>query len=91
MVRFAPPSSNPNDTSPNISAQPTPLPLIQILTIQGHPEFTPSIIEQRVASGAIGVPAAEDANRRLAEKTPKATDALGIVGRVVWGVILGEM
>lgn len=98
MVRFAPSSSNPNDTSPqypNTSGQPTPLPPIQILTTQGHPEFTSSvissIIEQRVASGKIGVPAAEDANRRLEEKTPKANDAFGLVGKVVWRVILGEM
>jgi hypothetical protein len=98
MVRFAPSSSNPNVTSPqspNTSVQPTPLPPIQILTIQGHPEFSSSvissIIEQRVASGTIGVPAAEDANRRLAEKTPKANDALGLFGRAMWGLILGEM
>jgi hypothetical protein len=107
MVRFAPPSPSPSPNAtppsnalPNALPQPAqPLPPIQILTIQGHPEFTcpivSSIIEQRVASGAIDTPAAEDARRRLEEaearKTPQSDDALGVVGRVVWGVILGEM
>jgi len=112
MVRFAPPSPSSNSTNDilppdssnatctNAVLQPAqPLPPIQILTVQGHPEFTcpivSSIIEQRVASGAIATPAAEDARRRLeeaeAQKTPRSDDALGLVGRVVWGVILGEM
>ncbi|KIM43592.1 hypothetical protein M413DRAFT_443508 [Hebeloma cylindrosporum] len=79
MVRFVPPfpspsidpSSNPTDTHQQTLSS-TPLPPIQILTTQGHPEFNSSIvssiIEQRVASGAIGIPAAEDAKRRLKEE-----------------------
>lgn len=64
---------------------------IQILTVQGHPEFNESIvtsiIEQRAASGVIDAQAAEDAERRRLWDT----DGGPRVGNVIWKVILGEI
>ena len=77
MIRF---SSGANPSAP--------LPPIQIITIQGHPEFNESIItaiiEQRSQSGAIGQKAAADAERRRFWKT----DGVDVIGKAIWEVIL---
>ena len=66
----------------------TPLPPIQIITIQGHPEFNESIvtaiIEQRSQSGAISQEAAADAETRRFLKT----DGVDIIGKAIWKIIL---
>lgn len=76
MVRF---SSGANPS--------TPLPPIQIITTQGHPEFNEpivsAIIEQRLQSGSIGQEAvAEAETRRFWE-----TDGVN-VGKAIWKVLL---
>ncbi|KDQ51912.1 hypothetical protein JAAARDRAFT_40737 [Jaapia argillacea MUCL 33604] len=62
---------------------------VQILTLQGHPEFTDGIVEHiveaRVSVGVLDKPTAEDVRRRIGEKW--ANDGRGVVGRVVWGVL----
>jgi GMP synthase-like glutamine amidotransferase len=77
MVRF---SSGANPS--------TPLPPIQIITIQGHPEFNEpivtGIIKQRLRSGSITQEAAADAEARRFWKT----DGVDIVGKVIWEVLL---
>lgn len=64
------------------------LPPIQIITVQGHPEFTESvvsaIIEQRAASGVIDSEAAQDAEKRRYWKT----DGIDVFGQILWDVIL---
>lgn len=83
MVRFLP-TASPDD----ITSTPAPLPKIQILTVQGHPEFTESvcfaILEQRASAGVIGAETAQDAERRRQLKT----DGVDVVGKAVWEVIL---
>ena len=91
MVRFLR-SSIPIDDSPWNSESSTPTNSeIQILTLQGHPEFTESvvscIIEQRSATGAIDATTARDAEQRKYVKT----DGVDIIGRLVWGVILQRL
>jgi len=65
----------------------TPLPPIQILTTQGHPEFNESIItaiiEQRLGSSISAEAAAEAETRRFWR-----TDGVDIVGKAVWEVLL---
>lgn len=77
MVRF---SSGANPS--------TPLPPIQIMTTQGHPEFNEpivtAIIEQRLQSGSISQEAAADAEtRRFWE-----TDGFNVIGKAIWEVLL---
>ncbi|KAF8191284.1 hypothetical protein BJ912DRAFT_925249 [Pholiota molesta] len=106
MVRFAPssassppppppaPSSTSSTSTPHTNEGSTPdadlLRGIQILTVQGHPEFTESvvsaIVEQRAASGAIDAPTAHDYNVR---RRWDADDGRGRIARAVWGVVLG--
>jgi len=85
MVRFLPVTSPNDDTR---SSTPAPLPKIQILSVQGHPEFTElicfSVLEQRASAGVIDAATAEDAERRR----PLKIDGVDIVGKVVWDVIL---
>ena len=77
MVRF---SSRANPS--------TPLPPIQIITIQGHPEFNEPIVtaitEQQVQSGSISQEAAADAGTRRFWKT----DGVDVVGKAIWEVLL---
>jgi len=81
MVRFAPGSPNPPFNSKS-------LPPIHIFTIQGHPEFTESIItavvEQRAASGVIDAEAAAGAEKRRFMKT----DGVDVVGKTIWDIML---
>lgn len=66
----------------------TPLPPIQVITIQGHPEFNDSIvtalIEQRSQSGIISQEAAADAEKRRFWKT----DGVDIIGKAIWEILL---
>ena len=77
MVRFS--------SGANLS---TPLPSIQIITIQGHPEFNEpivtAVIEQRVQSGSISQEAAADAETRRFWKT----DGVDIIGKTIWEILL---
>ena len=77
MVRFAS-GANPS----------TPLPPIQIITTQGHPEFNEpivtAIIELRVLSGDISQEAAAEAETRRFWKT----DGVDVVGKAIWEVLL---
>lgn len=77
MVRFVPASSNPSLVG---SAQ--------ILTLQGHPEFTEpiisAIIEQRTSSGAIDTATVQESEKRRFLKT----DGVDVVGKTIWQVIL---
>jgi len=77
MVRF---SSGANPS--------TPLPPVQIITIQGHPEFNEpiitAIIRQRTESGHISHEAATDAERRRFWRT----DGVYIVGKAIWEILL---
>jgi len=77
MVRF---SSGANPS--------TPLPPIQIITTQGHPEFNEpivtAIIEQRSQSGSISREAAADAETRRFWKT----DGIDVIGKAIWEILL---
>lgn len=77
MVRF---SSGANPS--------TPLSPIQIITIQGHPEFSEpiitAIIGQRTESGDISPEAAADAEKRRFWKN----DGVDIVGKAIWEILL---
>ena len=77
MVRFS------SEANPS-----TPLPPIQIITTQGHPEFNESIvtaiIEQRLQSNSISQEAAADAETRRFWKT----DGVDVIGKAIWEVIL---
>ena len=80
MVRFLP-----NDVA---SSTPTSFPKVQILTLQGHPEFTDSVtfslLEQRASSGIIDTATAQDAKRRRQLKT----NGVDVVGKTIWEIIL---
>jgi GMP synthase-like glutamine amidotransferase len=69
--------------------------LARILTIQGHPEFTPSIvshvIDTRVDSGVFDPRVAEEAKRRMGGKDGSGGEGLGRVGWAIWRVMLQEI
>ncbi|TFY80860.1 hypothetical protein EWM64_g3151 [Hericium alpestre] len=79
MVRFAGPPSPPSADEP--------LPPIQILTVQGHPEFTKEIVDKlvdvRSASGLFDQAMAEDAKRRGSWRN----DGVPVVGKAIWEVL----
>lgn len=87
MVRFLPDTSSNNDP---LTTAPISVPNIQILTLQGHPEFTDSIcfsiLEQRASAGVIDTAISQDAERRR----PLKTDGVDIVGKIIWQVILQQ-
>jgi len=70
---------------------------IQILTIQGHPEFTQPIIsdivEQRSAAGVMSAQVSEDLKKRLEKGWDKQAqkDSTDTVGRVIWDIIGGKI
>ena len=76
MVRFLP-SSNTQELFASI----------QIITTQGHPEFTEpivtSLVEARSESGVIDAQAAKDCQRRRFWRN----DGVDVIGRVVWRVL----
>ena len=79
FVRFSPPTGD-------ISAQKA-LPPIQILTLQGHPEFTASIVKElvdlRSANGIIDTKTADDARARANWRN----DGVDVAGKAIWQVI----
>lgn len=84
MVRFLPGKSIPETAS----SPPQELyDSIQILTTQGHPEFTEpivtSLVEARSETGVIDAAAAKDCERRRFWRN----DGVDTIGRVVWGVL----
>jgi GMP synthase-like glutamine amidotransferase len=68
--------------------------LARILTIQGHPEFTPSIVshvvDMRVASGVFKGKDADEAKRRMGGKDGTGGEGLGRLGWAIWRVMLQE-
>lgn len=70
-------------------------PLARIFTIQGHPEFTPSIvshvIDARVEAGVFNVGVAEEAKRRMGGKDGSGGEGLGRLGWAIWRVMLQEL
>ncbi|KAF9481783.1 class I glutamine amidotransferase-like protein, partial [Pholiota conissans] len=100
MVRFLPPNtttsstSSPPPSTTGSTTTPTPntdpsslLRSIQILTVQGHPEFTEpvvsAIVSQRAAAGAIDAATEGGYVQRRWEKD----DGRGRIARAVWGVV----
>ncbi|EGN94380.1 hypothetical protein SERLA73DRAFT_188231 [Serpula lacrymans var. lacrymans S7.3] len=80
MVRFSPSSPSANPVSLSLKD-------IQILTIQGHPEFTESIVklvvDDRSGRGVISPEVAEEARRRASLQN----DGVSIVGKTLWGIL----
>jgi GMP synthase-like glutamine amidotransferase len=69
--------------------------LAQIFTIQGHPEFTPSlvshVIDARVKAGVFKGEAAEEAKRRMGGKDGTGGEGLGRLGWAIWKVMLQDL
>jgi len=78
MVRYA--KSADVQTSPSVED-------IQIFTVQGHPEFTETlvtgIIDARKAAGIFSAEVAEDAMRRRYAQN----DGVSVVGRAIWKIL----
>lgn len=72
---------------PDVSGAPAKLSDIQILTVQGHPEFTKSIVSKVVAiraeKGILAPELAQDAIRR----NELRNDGVGAIGGAVWKVL----
>lgn len=70
-------------------------PLAQIFTVQGHPEFTPSIVshivDARSATGVFNPTATIEARRRLGGKDGSGGEGFGRVGWAIWRVLLQEL
>ncbi|KIR70836.1 cytoplasmic protein [Cryptococcus deuterogattii CA1014] len=70
-------------------------PLAQILTIQGHPEFTPSIVNHvvnaRDASGVFDEATTKEARRRAGGKHGTGGEGFGRIGWAVWRVLLQDL
>ncbi|OCF35878.1 cytoplasmic protein [Kwoniella heveanensis CBS 569] len=88
-------SSDSNNTSASIttSSSNSPSPPIQILTVQGHPEFTPDMvlrtIEARVKMGIFDEQLATEARRRAVGRGDGG-EGFGRVGWSVWKVLLQD-
>lgn len=70
-------------------------PLAQVLTIQGHPEFTPGIVQRmvnaRAEQGIFDGPTTAEANRRLGGKDGSGAEGYGRLGWAMWKVIMQEL
>lgn len=70
-------------------------PLTQILTIQGHPEFTPSIVSHitdlRSSTGVFDAEATAEARRRLGGKDGSGGEGQGRLGWAIWRVMLQDL
>jgi hypothetical protein len=82
MVKYHPSSSSTN-------------PLAQILTIQGHPEYTPAIVahmvDTRSASGVFDGPTTTEARRRLGGRDGSGAEGFGKVGWGIWRAMLQRL
>jgi hypothetical protein len=69
-------------------------PLAQVLTIQGHPEFTPAIVNHIIDARA-GLVFAEDetkeARRRAPGKDGSGGEGEGRLGWAIWRVMLQDL
>ena len=70
-------------------------PLAQVLTIQGHPEFTPEIVsimvDVRSSSGLIDEAATAEARRRLGGKSGTGGEGFGRVGWAIWRMLMQDL
>lgn len=70
-------------------------PLARIFSIQGHPEFTPSIvshvIDVRVKAGVFKGQDADEAKRRAGGKDGTGGEGLGRLGWAIWKVMLQDL
>lgn len=98
LVRFrstTPASSHVTSTNPPTSelspAQHT-LKDVQILTVQGHPEFTAPIVKKMIdAREESGILTGEVVKvARQKEEQGWRNDGVGVIGKAVWGVVLGS-
>lgn len=80
-IRFPP------SVVPPSSITPQSIKDIQIFTVQGHPEFTKSIVsklvEAREEKGIIDKPTAEDSRRRADWRN----DGISVIGKVMWKIL----
>ena len=69
-------------------------PIAHILTVQGHPEFTPDIVSRivdlRSESGVFDQVAAAEARRRAGGKDGSGGEGFGRIGWAIWRVMLQE-
>ncbi|KAG5635204.1 hypothetical protein H0H81_012054 [Sphagnurus paluster] len=86
MVRFAP--NTHTDTETNTDSD-LDLDAVQILTLQGHPEYVAGIVRGlvtlRVAAGIMSAELGADVERRLGLGWRE--DGVGVLGRAVWRVL----
>lgn len=77
------------------ASSPADKPLARIFSIQGHPEFTPSIvshiIDARVEAGVFKGQEAEEAKRRKGGKDGSGGEGLGRLGWASWRVMLQDL
>ncbi|WVQ77062.1 hypothetical protein IAR50_006741 [Cryptococcus sp. DSM 104548] len=70
-------------------------PLAQVLTIQGHPEFTPSIVghivNARAATGVFDEEVTQEARRRAGGKDGTGGEGFGRIGWAVWRMLLQDL
>ncbi|KAL7422968.1 NEDD8 activating enzyme [Cryptotrichosporon argae] len=73
----------------------TSKPIAHVLTIQGHPEYTPEIVahmvDTRSASGLFDGPTTAEARRRLGGKQGSGGEGFERAGWAVWRVIMQEI
>ena len=84
------PSSDPDPSSETTPApsDPSDPSTIQILTIQGHPEFTKDIVSSIIDAreGILGPDVVADGRARAGREH----EGLGVLGRAVWRVLLAR-
>lgn len=70
-------------------------PLARVLTIQGHPEFTPGIVTEMVnvrsSQGIFDDETTVEARRRLPGKDGQGGEGVGRVGSAIWRVMLQDL
>lgn len=80
FIRYDPSSTSPSPKQPAD---------IQVFTVQGHPEFTESIVEKvvnlRESTGVLDKPTAETARSRARWRN----DGVPVIGKAVWQILLG--
>lgn len=70
-------------------------PLAQIFTVQGHPEFTPEIVNKildvRIAGGVLSQEEGEESRRRAGGKDGSGGEGYGRLGWAIWRVMLQDL